>query len=82
MPKTGTSAIQYVLQEHDNSVVIYPKGGLWAGGSQRNLIFNFHRDVPRAFAEQPLCHRTVSSEAVTSSMAFNRMGSSCGRLFA
>ncbi len=46
-PKTGTSAIQYVLQNHDNSVIIYPKVGLWAGGSHHNLVFNFYGDAPK-----------------------------------
>lgn len=40
-PKTGTSAIQHALRAHDDSVVIYPKVGLWADGAHHNLVFNF-----------------------------------------
>lgn len=39
--KTGTSAFQHVLSQHDNSVVIYPKVGLWSDGSHHNLVLNF-----------------------------------------
>ncbi len=45
--KTGTSAIQSVLREHDNSVVIYPKVGLWGDGAHHNLVFNFYADQTR-----------------------------------
>jgi hypothetical protein len=46
--KTGTSAIQDVLRRHDNSVVIYPKIGLWKDGSHHNLVFNFFQKYTRA----------------------------------
>jgi hypothetical protein len=36
------------MQAHDNSIVIYPKVGLWAGGSHHNLIFNFYGESPKA----------------------------------
>jgi hypothetical protein len=45
--KTGTSAIQHILREHDNSVVIYPKVGLWADGSHHNLVLNFYEEYRR-----------------------------------
>jgi hypothetical protein len=45
--KTGTSAIQDILRRHDNSVVIYPKVGLWGDGSHHNLVLNFYRDYAR-----------------------------------
>jgi hypothetical protein len=45
--KTGTSAVQHVLQRHDNSVVIYPKVGLWADGSHHNLILNYFGEYMR-----------------------------------
>lgn len=43
--KTATSAIQAVLAKHDNSVVIYPKVGLWDSGNHHGLVF-------KVFAEQ------------------------------
>jgi hypothetical protein len=39
--KTGTSAIQSALRAHDNSIVIYPKVGLWGDGSHHGLVFSF-----------------------------------------
>lgn len=45
--KTGTSAVQYILQRHDNSIVIYPKVGLWADGSHHNLILNYFGEYTR-----------------------------------
>ena len=45
--KTGTSAIQGVLRRHDNSVVIYPKIGLWKDGSHHALVFNFFQEYGR-----------------------------------
>ncbi|HLY07290.1 MAG TPA: hypothetical protein VKR31_16205 [Rhizomicrobium sp.] len=45
--KTGTSAVQHFLQRHDNSIVIYPKVGLWADGSHHNLILNYFGDYTR-----------------------------------
>lgn len=50
--KTGTSAIQSVLREHDNSVVIYPKVGLWADGSHHNLVLSYFGDHSRAEASR------------------------------
>lgn len=41
--KTGTTAVQSVLREHDNSVVIYPRGFLYAG-AHHPLVFNFFGD--------------------------------------
>jgi hypothetical protein len=35
------------LRAHDDSVVIYPKVGLWEDGSHHNLIFNFFGDYRR-----------------------------------
>lgn len=45
--KTGTSAVQHFLQRHDNSIVIYPKVGLWADGSHHNLILNYFGEYTR-----------------------------------
>jgi hypothetical protein len=45
--KTATSTIQSVLRKHDNSVVIYPKVGLWRDGSHHGLIFSFFDDPRR-----------------------------------
>jgi hypothetical protein len=45
--KTGTSAVQHVLQRHDNSVVLYPKVGLWADGSHHNLVLNYFGEYAR-----------------------------------
>lgn len=39
--KTGTSAIQHALRNHDNSVIVYPKVGLWDDGSHHGLVFKF-----------------------------------------
>ena len=39
--KTGTSALQHILRNHDNSIVIYPKVGLWGDGSHHGLVFRF-----------------------------------------
>ena len=43
-PKTGTSALQYVLRDHDGSAVYYPKAGQWDDGSHHNLVLNFYGD--------------------------------------
>lgn len=45
--KTGTSAIQHVLSNHDGGVVLYPRVGLWADGSHHNLVLNYFRDYTR-----------------------------------
>jgi hypothetical protein len=45
--KTGTSAVQHVLRRHDNSIVIYPKVGLWADGSHHNLVLNYFGEFSR-----------------------------------
>ncbi|MBV9584077.1 MAG: hypothetical protein JO213_04230 [Alphaproteobacteria bacterium] len=45
--KTGTSAVQHVLRQHDNSLIVYPKVGLWADGAHHNLVFNFYGDFGR-----------------------------------
>jgi hypothetical protein len=45
--KTGTTAIQNFLRDHDNSSVIYPKVGLWRDGSHHNLILNYFGDYER-----------------------------------
>jgi hypothetical protein len=45
--KTGTSAVQHVLQRHDNSIVLYPKVGLWADGSHHNLVLNYFGEYTR-----------------------------------
>ena len=39
--KTGTSALQHILRNHDNSIVVYPKVGLWGDGSHHGLVFRF-----------------------------------------
>jgi hypothetical protein len=39
--KTGTTAIQRVMQQYDNSLIIYPKVGLWNDGSHHGLVFKF-----------------------------------------
>ena len=46
-PKTGTSAIQSVLRDHDNEYLLYPKIGLWHDGSHHNLVFSFFHDESR-----------------------------------
>lgn len=53
--KTGTSAVQHVLRHHDNSVVIYPKVGLWADGSHHNLVLNYFGEFgrPEVVREDP-----------------------------
>ena len=43
-PKTGTSALQYVLRDHDGSVIHYPKAGQWNDGAHHNLVLNFFGD--------------------------------------
>jgi hypothetical protein len=50
--KTGTSAVQHILRGHDNSVVIYPKVGLWADGSHHNLILNYFGQFTRPEVER------------------------------
>lgn len=45
--KTGTTAIQHVLSNHDNSVVVYPSPGRWKDGSHHNLVYNFFQDYRR-----------------------------------
>ena len=39
--------MQHFLQRHDNSIVIYPKVGLWADGSHHNLILNYFGEYTR-----------------------------------
>lgn len=39
--------MQHFLQRHNNSVVIYPKVGLWADGSHHNLILNYFGEYTR-----------------------------------
>jgi len=39
-PKTGTSTIQSILAQHDNSSVVYPKVGLAGPGAHHNLVWN------------------------------------------
>lgn len=48
--KTGSSAIQHVLQTHDDSIVIYPKVGLTKAGSHHNLVRSFYEDYSRGDA--------------------------------
>ncbi len=48
--KTGSSAIQHVLQTHDDSIVIYPKVGLTKAGSHHNLVRSFYQDYNRGDA--------------------------------
>jgi hypothetical protein len=53
--KTGTSALQRILSCHDDSVVLYPRVGLWGDGSHHNLVLNFfggHRR-PEMVREDP-----------------------------
>lgn len=50
--KTGTSAIQHVLSQHDGSVVLYPKVGLWDDGSHHNLVLNFFGEFQRPEMER------------------------------
>jgi hypothetical protein len=45
--KTGTSAVQHILRNHDNSTIIYPKVGMWADGSHHNLVLNYFGDYAR-----------------------------------
>lgn len=45
--KTGTSAVQHILRNHDNSTIIYPKVGMWADGSHHNLVLNFLGEYAR-----------------------------------
>jgi len=53
--KTGTSAVQHILRRHDNSIVVYPKVGLWADGSHHNLILNYFGEYnrPEVVREDP-----------------------------
>ncbi len=50
--KTGTSAIQHVLRKHDDTVVVYPKVGLWADGAHHNLVLNFFNHFARPETER------------------------------
>ena len=50
--KTGTSAIQHILRGHDDSVVYYPKRGLWADGAHHGLVFNLYQDFARPEVER------------------------------
>jgi|SRR5579871_674634 len=45
--KTGTTAIQNLLSKHDNSVIIYPKVGLWGPGSHHGLVYSLFNRTPR-----------------------------------
>lgn len=61
--KTGTSALQQVMREHDNSVVVYPKVGLWDDGSHHGLVFRF-RGVERRGTQPMATARTDKTEAL------------------
>jgi hypothetical protein len=50
--KTGTSAIQHILRQHDDTVVCYPKVGLWADGAHHNLVLNFFQNFSRPEVER------------------------------
>ena len=45
--KTATKAIQEFLGKHDNSVVVYPKVGLFDPGSHHGLVFKFFGEERR-----------------------------------
>jgi hypothetical protein len=78
--KTGTSAVQHYLRNHDDSIVYYPKVGLWPDGSHHALLFNyynlFHRadaariDVSAALAEIAAGARSTGKDMVISSELF------------
>jgi hypothetical protein len=64
--KTGTSAIQHVLRYHDNSVVIYPKVGLWGDGSHHVLVSKFYKGYLREGGRRAKVNqlfREIASEA-------------------
>lgn len=46
--KTATSTIQDALRCHDNSLIIYPKVGLFADGSHHNLVYQILGEVRRS----------------------------------
>lgn len=50
--KTGTSAVQHVLRQHDDSLVHYPRLGLWRDGAHHNLVFNVYREFSRPEIER------------------------------
>jgi hypothetical protein len=39
--KTGTTALQNFLRDHDGSQVLYPKTGQFGSGAHHNLVYNF-----------------------------------------
>jgi hypothetical protein len=45
--KTGTSAVQDLLRQHDNTALIYPKVGLWGPGSHHGLVYSFFGETMR-----------------------------------
>jgi hypothetical protein len=66
--KTATSAIQRVLAEHDNSVILYPKAGLGLGGpgqahGHHGLVFAFFGRDGDAGADIDRLFKSVAEEA-------------------
>jgi hypothetical protein len=85
-PKTGTSAIQSVLRDHDNSVVIYPKTGLFGVGGHANLVWTFFQlkrtaartfDLGRLLAEFASATKGNSLDVVVSSETLTEPFGSC-----
>lgn len=46
-PKTGTSAVQYILNTYPDKNVLYPNVGLWSDGAHHNLVLNYFEDFRR-----------------------------------
>ena len=46
-PKTGTSAVQYLMEKQNDEQILYPRVGLWRDGSHHNMVFNFFKDFRR-----------------------------------
>ena len=74
--KTGTTAVQYYLRKHDESVLMYPKVGLYAG-AHHGLVFNFFKsrrarragiaDVDELFEQVARCTRNRDIDVLISS---------------
>jgi hypothetical protein len=53
--KTGTTALQNFLRDHDGSLVLYPKTGQFGSGAHHNLVYNFLGDFSNSSTVREDC---------------------------
>jgi hypothetical protein len=63
--KTGTTALQNILRDHDGSLVLYPKTGQYGTGAHHNLVYNFlgnYSNSPTVREDSELLFERVAAE--------------------